>query len=269
MEPITILALGLVQGITEWVPISSKTQVSLAWLKLFNGDPGSVVPILLYVHIGTLIAATIYFRKEILEIVRSVLSRPLAVSTYSKGKTGFLLTAIILTGVIGLPLLYLEKKFFPSLDTSVIFALMGAGLVLTGILLLSQKGKKGRRKEDVTWKDGILTGVLQGLSVLPGVSRSGTSTTGLIWRGFSSEDSFRLSFLLSIPTVICAELVFYINGAVASFPISDGILLAAASFVFGYLTLDALLKLMKRFSVAYLAIAMGIIMVAAWVFGAG
>ncbi len=269
MDSITILVLGLVQGITEWVPISSKTQVSLAWLKVFNGDPSSLVPILLYVHIGTLLAAIIYFRKELLEIAQSKLKRPLAISTYSKGKAGFLLTAVILTGVIGFPLLYIEKKFFPTLDSSVIFALMGAGLVLTGFLLLSQKGAKERRKETVTWKDGILTGVLQGLSVLPGVSRSGTSTTGLIWRGFSSEDSFHLSFLLSIPTVICAELVFYLNGEVAAFPIADGILLAASSFVFGYLTLGALLKLMKRFNVAYVAIAMGLVMVAAWMLGAG
>lgn len=269
MDAITIFVLGLVQGIAEWVPISSKTQVSLAWLKVFNGDPASLVPILLYVHIGTLLAATIYFRKEIIEILQAVLSKPLSKSTYSEGKTGFLITSIFLTGVIGFPLLYLEKKFFPALDTSVIFALMGIGLVLTGILLLSQKGAKERKKEGVTWKDGILTGILQGLSVLPGVSRSGTSTTGLIWRGFSSEDSFHLSFLLSIPTVICAEMVFYISGEAASFPISDGILLAATSFVVGYLTLDALLKIMKKVSLAYVALAMGIVMVAAWMLGAG
>lgn len=269
MDAITIFVLGLVQGISEWVPISSKTQVSLAWLKIFNGDPASLVPILLYLHVGTLLAAIICFRKELLEILQSKLKKPLAVSTYSEGKTGFLLTSILLTGVVGFPLLYLEKKFFSTLDTSVIFGLMGAGLLLTGFLLLSQKGAKERKKEQVTWKDGILTGILQGLSVLPGVSRSGTSTTGLIWRGFSSEDSFRLSFLLSIPTVICAEMIFYLGGEVASFPVTDGLLLACASFVFGCLTLDALLKLMRKVSVAYFALAMGVIMVAAWALGAG
>jgi len=269
MDYITILVLGLVQGIAEWVPISSKTQVSLAWLKGFNGDAGSIVPILLYVHIGTLLAAMIYFRKEIFEMLHKVLSKPLAKATYTEGKIGFLITSLFLTGAIGFPLLYLEKKFFPTIDTSVLFGLMGAGLVLTGLLLLSQKGSRERKKESAGWKDGVLTGIMQGLSVLPGVSRSGTSTTGLIWRGFSSEDSFHLSFLLSIPTVICAEMVFYIGGITSSFPITDGLLLAASSFVFGYLTLDALLKLMKKVNVSYAALAMGIIMVAAWAFGAG
>ena len=269
MDSITILVLGLVQGIAEWVPISSKTQVSLTWLKGFNGDPASLVPILLYVHIGTLLAATIYFRKEIAEILRSVLAKPLAKATYTEGKTGFLITSIFLTGVIGFPLLYLEKKFFPTIDTGVLFALMGAGLILTGLLLLSQKGSAERKKDSAGWKDGILTGVMQGLSVLPGVSRSGTSTTALIWRGFSSEDSFYLSFLLSIPTVVCAEMVFYIGGVTASFPIFDGIMLAASSFVFGYLTLDALLKLMRKVNVSYAALLMGVVMVAAWFFGAG
>src|SRR5271157_1202494 len=118
---------------------------------------------------------------------------------------------------------------------------MGLGLLVTGFLLLRQKGSNTRKAESAGWKDGIFTGLLQGLSILPGVSRAGTSTSGLIWRGFDSQSSFNLSFLLSIPTVIFAEMIFYIGGSLASFPVSDGILLAASSFVFGYLTLDIIL----------------------------
>jgi undecaprenyl-diphosphatase len=269
MDTINILFLGLVQGVTEWVPISSKTQVSLAWLKLLGGDPGLLVPILLYVHLGTLLAAIIYFRRELLEIASSVLSKPLAKSTYAEGKTGFLITSLFLTGAVGLPLLFIERELFPTLDTGVIFALMGAGLLLTGLLLLSQKKARERKRESVAWKDGILTGIMQGLSVLPGVSRSGASATGLVWRGFCAEDSFYLSFLLSIPTVICAELAFYVGGGLSSFPIADGILLAAASFAFGYLAIGFLLKLLRKVSAAYLALAMGAVMIAAWALGMG
>ncbi|MFA5247089.1 MAG: undecaprenyl-diphosphate phosphatase [Candidatus Micrarchaeia archaeon] len=269
MDILTIIALGLVQGIAEWVPISSKTQVTATWLSLFGGDPAAVMPILLYVHIGTVLAAMIYFRKEISQMLSSILKKPLEISTYQKGETGFLVTAIAFTGLLGFPLLLLEKTFFPTLNASALFGVMGAGLMLTGFLLDSQKGRPAeRKKESVTWKDGILTGILQGLSVLPGVSRSGTSTTGLIWRGFDSENSFHLSFLLSIPTVVCAELVLYLGGAAFSFPIADGLLLALSSFVFGYITIDALLKAVKRISVAKIAYFLGAIMIAAWMLGA-
>ncbi|VVC02939.1 Undecaprenyl-diphosphatase [Candidatus Burarchaeum australiense] len=266
---IQAVILGLVQGITEWVPVSSKTQVSLVYLKLFNGDPSLLIPILLYVHVGTVLAALIYFRREVTELVLNFLRKPADFRSQAEGKTGFLFTALLFTGIVGVPLLILEKKFFPDLTGGLLFALMGAGLLLTGFLLLKQSGKKERGREEAGWKDGILTGALQGLSVLPGVSRSGTSTTGLIWRGFDSESSFHLSFLLSIPTVVVAELIFYVGGELASFPVSDGLMLAGSSFVFGYLTIDALLKIVRRMNIAYVALALGLIIMAAGLLSAG
>lgn len=269
MDPLTVLILGIVQGITEWVPISSKTQDALVYLKFLHGDPNLVVPIILYLHVGTIVAATIYFRKELKEMLDAFLKNPSDISTHANSKIGFLFTALLLTAVVGLPLLFLEKIFFPTLDAGLLFAAMGLGLIVTGILLLKQKGSGQRKLTSVTWKDGVLIGLLQGLSILPGVSRSGTSTTGLIWRGFDSENSFHLSFLLSIPTVIFAELIFYVGGSLYTFPVTDGLMLALSSFIFGYLTLDALLKLMRKISLAYLAIAMGLIIIAAGLFGAG
>jgi undecaprenyl-diphosphatase len=269
MDLISIIILGLTQGITEWVPISSKTQDALVYLKFLNGSESLVVPILLYLHIGTLLAALVYFRKEITGLIAGFLRKPADFKGHSGKKTGFLFTALLFTGIAGVPLLILERKFFPALNGSLLFAVMGAGLILTGILLLKQKGAKERKTENANWKDGVLTGLLQGLSVLPGVSRAGTSTTGLIWRGFDSESSFHLSFLLSIPTVILAELVFYISGEVTALPVSDGILLAISSFVFGYLTLNVLLKIVRRVNLAYLAFALGLIIIASGLLGAG
>jgi len=275
MDLISILILGLTQGITEWVPISSKTQDTLVYLKLLNGDPSSLVPILLFLHLGTLFAAMIYFRKEIIELILQVLKQPLAFKEHSETRVGFIFTSLLFTGIVGVPILLMEKKFFPSLDGTALFALMGAGLLVTGFLLLNQKGTNKRKTEDANWKDGILTGVLQGISTLPGVSRSGTSATALIWRGFDSGSSFQLSFLLSIPTVIIAEIILYLGDlffsatGMISFPIQDAVLLAASSFVFGYLTLDAVLRIVKRVNLAYVAFAMGLIIIAAALLGAG
>ena len=146
---------------------------------------------------------------------------------------------------------------------------MGLGLIITGILLLSHKGEKTRTTEEVTWKDGVLTGLLQGLSSLPGISRSGTSTTGLIWRGFDSESSFYLSFFLSIPTVFFAEILLYVGGGLTPFPVTDGVILLLTSFIVGYLTLDGLLKLVKKVNIAYLVLALGIIIITVGLSGIG
>jgi len=268
MNMIDIIILGLVQGITEWVPVSSKTQDTFVFLNFLHGDPNSVVPLLLYLHIGTLLAALVYFRKEVAAIAGNLMKRPTDLKAHAKGEVGFLLTSLLFTGIVGVPLLLLEKRLFPTLDASMLFVVMGVGLMATGALLAIRKGSKRRKRADVGWKDGVLTGLLQGFSVLPGISRSGTSTTGLIWRGFDSESSFHLSFLLSIPTVIVAELFLYVNGSLAAFPITDGIMLALSSFVFGYLTIGALLKVVKRINLAYVALALGVIIVAAGMIGA-
>ena len=263
MDILAILALGLVQGITEAVPLSSKTQDTVFYLKFLHGDPSMVIPILLYLNIGSIFSALIYFRREIWKILTQFLKNPLDIKAHSEGKLGYLFTALLFTGIVGMPLLLAEKKFFPTLDLSLIFALMGAGLLLTGLFLLLQKGAKVRKAESAGWKDGILTGALQGLSILPGVSRSGSSITGLIWRGFDSESSYHLSFLLSVPTIFLAEVIIGLGGGgLGALPVADGLLLAISAFVFGYLTIDTVLKIMRRVNLAYLAFGLGTLMIA-------
>jgi undecaprenyl-diphosphatase len=249
--------------------VSSKTQDTFVYLKFLNGDPSSVIAILLYLHIGTVLAAIIYFRREIIALFQAFMRRPLDYRAHANGEMGFLVAALIGTGIVGLPLLLMEKKLLPSLNGGLLFAVMGTGLLITGFLLLRQKGASMRKAGSVNWKDGIFTGLLQGLSILPGVSRAGTSTTGLIWRGFDSGSSFNLSFLLSIPTVVFAELLFYVTGSVASFPVADGALLALSSFVFGYLALDIILRLVKKVNLAYVVFVLGFVMIAAGLLGAG
>ncbi|MDD1662662.1 MAG: undecaprenyl-diphosphate phosphatase [Methanomicrobiales archaeon] len=264
-----ILLLGLVQGITEWIPVSSKTQDTIVYLSFLDGDPALVVPILLYLHLGTFFAAILYFRSDLREMASELLKRPRDLRLHAGGRPGFLTIALLCTGLIGIPLLLLEQRFFPSMDGDLIFLLMGAGLVLTGFLLFYQKGARLRGREEVTWRDGILTGILQGFSVLPGISRAGTSTTGLIWRGFEGESSFHLSFLLSIPTVLLAEMVFYLGGGLLSFPLAEGLALALASFIFGYITIDIVLRVVKRVNLAYVCLVMGLLIIAVSLAGAG
>ena len=265
-----LLVLGIIQGITEWIPVSSKTQVSFVYLKIFQGEPSLVIPVLLAAHLGTVAAAVIYFRKEIAEILKDVVARSHDLPGLFKGKAGFLFTALLFTGIVGVPLLLIEKKYFPMLDAGLLYALMGVGLIVTGFLLLSHRKGNTRDMKDVTWKDGILTGILQGMSTLPGVSRSGTSTTGLIWRGFDSGSSFYLSFLLSIPTVILAEILLnYGTVGITGLPVYEGLVLFLVSFIVGYLTLDGLLRVVKRVNIAYLVFILGILIIVVGLTGIG
>ena len=270
MDMLQIIILGLVQAISEWVPLSSKTMDTIVYTKFFGGSADAVVPLLLFLHIGTMLAAIIYFRREIAELGRKFLSAPTDVKRQSESEIGFLVVALFFTGVVGVPILLIEKFFSPDIPGGMLLSIMGAGLIVTGFLLTSQHKNKWRTARAATWRDGILTGALQGLSILPGVSRAGTSTTALIWRGFDAESAFRLSFVLAIPTVFLAELVLYgVQGGISSFPIADGLALALSSLVFGYLTLDALLKIAHKTNVAWLAFVLGMIMVAAGLMGMG
>lgn len=270
MDILQVIALGLVQAITEWLPLSSKTMDTILYKDIFGGSPESVISVLLFLHLGTLAAAALYFRKEIIALANEFLSAPANVGRHSNGRIGFLASALVSTGVVGGPILLIERYALPALDGSTLLSLMGAGLVLTGFLLTSQHRHKWRNAGSVGWKDGVLTGALQGLSALPGVSRAGTSTTALIWRGFDSESAFHLSFLLSIPTVFAMEVVLWIaQGVTSAIPFADGLMLAAASFFFGYLTIKVLIRAAHRLDVAYLAFIFGILMLLFGLWGLG
>jgi len=247
---------------------------TLVYTRLFNGSLENAVPLLLFLHIGTLCAATIYFRREISDLAREFLSAPLDIEKHKRGKTGFLFTAVLFTGIVGVPILIVEKFLLPSLSMSLLFSLMGAGLIVTGFMLTTQRKDRWRTTESVSWKDGMLTGALQGLSTIPGVSRAGCSTTGLIWRGFDAESAFNLSFLLSIPTVFIAEMVVWgaqmlMGNTVAPMPLADGLAFALSSFVFGYISIDVLLKIAHRINVASLAFIFGIMMLIVGLIGLG
>jgi len=270
MDILQILFIGLVQAIAEWFPLSSKTMDTLVYTGLYGGANENVVSVLLFLHIGTLLAAIIYFRKELALLAREVLREPAAFHRHANTKVGFIISSLFFTGVVGIPLLLIEHFILPSLNTNMLLSIMGAGLIVTGFLLTTQHKHRWRFASTANWQDGILTGVLQGLSVLPGVSRAGCTTTGLIWRGFDAESSFHLSFLLSIPTVFLAELVLWgAQMGVSTIPLSEGLMLAASSFVFGYITINALLKIAHRINVASLAFIFGILMLIFGIMGMG
>ncbi|VVC02277.1 Undecaprenyl-diphosphatase [uncultured archaeon] len=278
MDFFSIIILGIVQGLAEWLPISSKTMVSIAYLQFLGGQVGMVIPILLSAHLGTMLAATIYFRREIIGLAHSFrMPAPTkeGLVSFSTTQHAFFLCALAATGVIAIPLLVLQKLLLTNISIGWLLAVMGAGLILTAILLRTQsKTAKMRTEQSAGWLDGLAVGALQGLSAMPGLSRSGCTTTAAVWRGFNAEGAFRLSFMLSIPTVFCAEMLLWgyqlysepasLGGMIGFSPL-DALGLALVSFVVGWLSIDALLKLAHKIDFSYLVGAFGLIMlIAGW-----
>ncbi len=264
------LIAGMIQGISEWLPVSSKSLVMFYFLTL--GVPqNQAFALAVFSHIGTLVAATVVLRKEIGDVARKALAlaaKPEKLHLLLKpsqremgiGTVGFIVVALAMTGVVGFPLYYALKAYL-SLGEAYISILMGALLVITAVLL-SKSNRKGEREENEAGAgDGFAVGALQGLATLPGISRSGITMFGLGVRGFSTEAAARLSFLLSIPTVLLAEIVFaFVLGNVQYLPdVKALVALNLSSFVFGLLSMETLLSIVKRVRFHWVCVGLAIV----------
>jgi undecaprenyl-diphosphatase len=190
--------LGLVQGLGEFLPISSSAHlVIVPWL--FNWeDPGLTFDIAL--HIGTLIAVAIYFWKDWLQLITKGV-------TDARSREGRLFWYLVLATIPGAMIgLLLEKKAETSFRNPVLIAIM---LIALGIVLywVDRKSAKKIEAENISLKTSFLIGLSQALAIIPGVSRSGiTMTTGL-FLGLTREGAARFSFLLSAPIIFGAAIV--------------------------------------------------------------
>jgi len=190
--------LGLVQGLGEFLPISSSAHlVIVPWL--FNWeDPGLTFDIAL--HIGTLIAVAIYFWKDWLQLITKGV-------TDARSREGRLFWYLVLATIPGAMIgLLLEKKAETSFRNPVLIAIM---LIVLGIVLywVDRKSVKNIEAENISLKTSFLIGLSQALAIIPGVSRSGiTMTTGLVL-GLTREGAARFSFLLSAPIIFGAAIV--------------------------------------------------------------
>lgn len=233
------VVLGVMQGIFEWLPISSSGNLVLFMVGLIGTPLQAAIDLSLWLHIGTLLSVIVYFRKDLLSL--------------TKKEWKWLFTATFFSFLIGGPL-YLFASNFPVQSGVKVIAVIGALLIITGITQLSTK-EKGKREEDT--KSSIITGLLQGFAALPGISRSGTTISALLFQGYSSEQALRLSFLLSVPLVAAADIgVSLLHPGVITM---SSMVAAGVAFVVGLLSIDIFLGLSKQIRFAYFAIILGIL----------
>jgi undecaprenyl-diphosphatase len=254
MDFFTAIIAGLLQGIFEWLPISSQGNIIGALFLFFNTNPEEALQIAVMLHIGTLLAAIIYFKKEIKEML---FTKRKEKETQQMLK--FIIIATIATAITAVPSYLLLEKILGT-SIALVLLLLAVLLIITGLIQLFRK-KIGNG--EVNWKNAILTGLGQGFSVLPGVSRSGTTTSVLLFRGFEPEKAFRVSFLMSIPAVLLAELGY---GIIKGFIINEMALLAMIiAFIIGLASMDLLIKMAKKINFAYFCFLLAGIYIVAFI----
>ena len=265
--------LGVVQGLTEFLPVSSSGH-----LVLFQNLLGIKEPMLAFdicVHIGTLFAVVIYFFKDIIGIIKSLL-RLISVLPDKKAAAGLLaedrdvrMALLIVAGSVPTAILGLMfKEMAETLFSSV--TLVGVTLLITGLILWCTKwtGENGYGIRRFSVKSGLAVGIVQGLAIIPGISRSGSTIAAGLFLGLNRETAARFSFLLSIPAISGAGLL----GAKdligqASLPfmvIAAGTL---TSGIVGYAALKLLVWLVRRGRLYFFSPYCVVIGILALVFG--
>ncbi len=255
---IQAIFLGIVQGLTEFFPVSSSGHLvffqSLFGLK----EPPIFFDVML--HVGTLLAVVIYLRKEILQIIQGLWA---VLRGKSEGRDGlrmflWMVVASVPTGVMGIVL----KDWFESVFARPRF--VGLMLLVTGLILWLTRRVKGEGKDirKMRWLDALLIGVAQGVAIIPGISRSGSTISAGLFLGLDRVLSGKFSFLLSIPAILGAALLesrkVVSAGDVGTILIGTGV-----ACVVGYFSLKILMKIISIGKVShfsYYCWAMGVLM---------
>lgn len=195
-ELLKAIIIAIVQGITEWLPVSSSGHLVLAE-KLLNYQSSLTFEVAL--HFGTLMSVFVYFGKDITDIIQDLLK----LKFHTKNaKLGILIIiATIPAAIIGL----LFKSVFESIFSNIYIVALGFGI--TGLILIIASLPLTKQNNKLTKSKALIIGSSQVLSILPGVSRSGTTTSTAILLGLKEQTALKFSFLMSIPIILGANII--------------------------------------------------------------
>jgi undecaprenyl-diphosphatase len=239
--------LGVVQGLTEFLPISSTAHLKVVPVLLGWGDPG--VAVTAVIQLGSIAAVLAYFRRDLSDVGRAIAH---AIRQRRWRDPSARLGLAMVIGTIPIVLAGLAiKRFWPGYETSVLRSLPSIAIVsIVMALLLALAEAVGQRRRDLPQVrpiDGVLVGLAQALALIPGVSRSGSTLTASLFDGWQRAPAARFSFLLGIPAITLAGLVelkdaFAEGARLGPVPMLVGI---AAAAVVSWLAIDWLLRFLQ------------------------
>ena len=254
MNILQAIVLGIVQGLTEFLPISSSAHLRIVPALFGWGDPGAAFTAI--IQIGTLVAVLLYFAKDIASIAGAVVSGILKGRLFDsdEAKTGWMIVA----GTV--PIVVLGLLFKKHIETTLrSLYWISASMILLALVLSvaeqhlrnrSRQGLRGKSIREIGWKEAIVIGLAQAMALIPGSSRSGVTITGGLFMNLDRETAARYSFLLSIPSVFAAGIFeLYKTRAEIMASTQNMVDIAAATlcaFVVGYLSIAFLLAYLRR-----------------------
>ena len=268
------LVLGIVQGLTEFLPISSTAHLKVVPVLLGWGDPG--VSVTAAIQLGSIAAVITYFRSDLLQVLKGIGN---AINNGQWREPEARLGIAMVVGTLPILVVGLLIKLFWSegYETSPLRSvpfIAVVSIVMALLLALAERlGPRRRTLGDVSGRDGLIVGLAQMLALIPGVSRSGSTLTASLFNGWQRADAARFSFLLGVPAISIAGLVelkqaFVVSAESGPLPLLTGIVSAA---VVSWLAIDWLLKFLQRHStwifVAY-RLLFGAVLLAWWLLDA-
>ncbi len=252
MTALKSIILGIVQGLTEFLPVSSSGHLVIFQKLLKFNDPGVLFEIA--VHLGTLVAVIIYFRKDIWEIIQSIFNwrkdAPENIK-YAHHLLFHLIIASVITAIIG----FAFKDIFESLFENTV--LVGFMLIITGGILFASDKIRNTTKKKMSVPSSLLVGFAQSIAIIPGISRSGATITTGIFTGRTRDLATRFSFLLSIPAILGATILKIKNmqSAMSSSEVVLNFILGGiVAAIVGYFAISFLIKMIKQAELFYFSI---------------
>ncbi|MBY8984400.1 MAG: undecaprenyl-diphosphate phosphatase [Candidatus Lokiarchaeota archaeon] len=269
--PLQFLFIAILQGFTEWLPISSSGQTMIVSTYFFGISPENAYSLAIWLHLGTTIAVMVRFRKDFIIILKSLVQKDSVFDDTIIRKRNWIIWATLGTVITAIPLYILFKiiflDFFTAFQGDVITLLISGLLIITGVILIVTRRIFGNRKivdtsKKSIQKDSFLSGLIQGVSILPGISRSGITVGTILLEKYDQDDALRLSFLMSVPVAIASILVDIVlseGSILGTLGILTILITTIVSFIVGYITIDFLIKLAKKINFGYFCILYGIV----------
>jgi undecaprenyl-diphosphatase len=258
------LLLGIVEGLTEFIPVSSTAHMLIVQRLLNIPSDDAMFAFLILVQIGPLVALIIYFWQDLWSLIRAFFAKPF--STAENQQVWFIIIATLPALLAGFLLKHIVEGLFktPLLEASI--RLLTAAVLLT---LAEFVGSRTRKLQSMTWLDALIVGLFQILAVFPGASRSGSTISGGMLRGFDRPASARFAFLLAIPVMLAAS--GYESLDVLKLPNLGSFLpVLAVGFVaaalIGWLSIKWLLNYLNKNSLYVFAAYCAVVGVVVWLF---
>src|SRR3954453_18739262 len=249
MDTIRAIVLGIVQGLTEFLPISSTAHLRIVPAFLGWDDPGAAFTAV--VQLGRMAAVLVFFWDDLLRIVRATIAslqdRSLWHTEDRAAREGwYIVLGTIPIAILGLAFKHKIEHEFRTLE------LIGTMMLVMGLVLLAADATSRREREldDLTMRDGWIIGFAQAAALIPGVSRSGATITAGLGLGFTREAAARYSFLLSVPAVVLSGLFELKDvGSGGSAGAGATALATLLAFITGYASIALLLRYLARHKV--------------------